>query len=118
MDGMKEDTERAGASLYTALGGRSCFSQSGACRVRGAGRHVTLGSSKELPRPCLFPLLPSRHTMNSLRNTLRSTPARHLSRAYSFGFGDAASNPVVRDALVPIVIEQTVGRPSPLRVPA
>lgn len=29
----------------------------------------------------------------------------------SFGFrGDAASNPVVRDALVPIVIEQTASR--------
>lgn len=51
------------------------------------------------------------------RTALRITPAykasnkRHLSSSRvvrSFGFTDAASMPVVRDALVPIVIEQTV----------
>jgi hypothetical protein len=52
-------------------------------------------------------------------NTLRSSSRRGKLRSYttfpfSFsGFTDPASTPVVRDALVPIVIEQTV---SPLRL--
>lgn len=44
--------------------------------------------------------------------TRGSTLRRYTTSPFSFsGFTDAASMPVVRDALVPIVIEQTV-RPS------
>src|SRR5687768_140361 len=49
-------------------------------------------------------------TLSAATRTLSTTSRRLNTRPLSFGnaFDDAAGNPVIRDALVPIVIEQTV----------